>query len=235
MIREAVILAGGLGTRLRDAIGDIPKPMAPVRGKPFLEYQMKYLAGWGIRRVVLSVGYKREMIRHHFGSSFLSMELAYAEEHEPLGTGGGLRNAFQQVNEPLVIILNGDTFFNVNLSRLLDFHRKCEADASVVLRYVEDASRYGLVRFDDEYRITGFSEKQTVPEEGYINGGMYLMKPNLITRAQLPDKFSLECDFFTPFCNRYRFYAMRCYSFFLDIGVPEDYRKAQDEFASLTF
>lgn len=235
MTREAIILAGGLGTRLRDLTGDIPKSMATINGRPFLEYLLDYLDRWGLRRVILSVGYHKELIIEHFGNQYKSMELAYAVEDEPLGTGGAIINALRHVQGFSTFIINGDTYFDVNLQRLDDFRRIKEADLVLGMRFEIDPARFGVLEFDNNNRITHFYEKSEGIEEGYINGGTYVLRKDYLLRFGLPEKFSFEKDFLQKYYTTEEFYGMRCFSYFRDIGVPGDFQKAQDEFKKLLF
>lgn len=230
MINEAIILAGGRGTRLKGVVNDLPKSMAPVNGRPFLEYQLDYLDKWGIKNLVISVGYKKELIKEHFGAQYKSIEIVYADEDEPLGTGGGVRNAFQHIEGIAAFIFNGDTYFDINLQRLHDFRRIKEAEVSIILRFENDVGRYGRVEFDEEHRITNFEEKSGNAAEGYINGGVYLMSKPYFMGFDLPEAFSLERDFLQKYCKTEYFFGLRCFSYFRDIGIPEDYQKAQNEF-----
>lgn len=235
MIKEAIVLAGGLGTRLREVVTDVPKSMAKVNGRPFLEYQLSYLASWGVKHVVLSVGYKSELIIEHFGRQFNGVDIDYAVEEELLGTGGGVMKAFSFIKGYNAFVLNGDTFFEVNLSRLSDYQRIKECDTCIVLRFVDDISRYGSVKMDEEYRIVDFTEKGVETGEGYINGGVYLLNKDDFTGRSFPLKFSIEKDYFEKYYLQELFFGLRCFSFFRDIGVPEDYYAAQDEFKLLQY
>ena len=235
MTSEAIILAGGSGTRLKEVIADIPKSMAPINGRPFLEYQLDLLDRWGITKVILSVGYQKEIIEQHFGSKYREVELIYAEEEEPLGTGGAILNSLQHVKGYSVFIMNGDTYFDVNMHRLDDFRRIKECDLCLAMRFEINPSRFGLLEFDNNNRITRFYEKSEGPEEGYINGGLYVIRKDYLLRFGLPEKFSFEKDFLQKYYQTEEFYGMRCFSYFRDIGIPEDYQKANDEFKRLIF
>lgn len=235
MIKEAIILAGGPGTRLRDVVSDVPKSMAKINGRPFLEYQLSYLAGWGVQHVVLSVGYMREVIMKHFGEEFNGIKIDYAVEEEPLGTGGGVLKSFSYINGYNAFVLNGDTFFEVNLSRFSDYRRIKECDTCIVLRFVDDVSRYGRIKTDEDNRITDFAEKGNETGEGYINGGVYLLNKDDFTGHSFAGKFSLEKDYFEKYCSEEMIYGLRCFSYFRDIGLPEDYYAAQNEFKLLQY
>ena len=235
MTGEAIILAGGLGTRLREVVSDGPKSMAPINGRPFLEYQLDLLDRWGLKKVILSVGFQNEIIRNHFGEEYKSLKLVYAVEDEPLGTGGAILNALKYVEGYAVFIFNGDTYFDVNLQRLDDFRKIKEADFVLTMRFEIDPARFGILEFDNNNRITRFYEKTDGFDEGYINGGVYVVRKDYLLRFGLPEVFSFEKDFLQKYYQTEEFYGMRCFSYFRDIGIPEDYQKAIDEFKKLIF
>jgi len=235
MVKEAIILAGGLGTRLKSVVDDVPKSMALVLDRPFLEYQLKYLEDWGIKHVVLSVGYMREVIMKHFGNRFRNINISYAIEDKPLGTGGGVKKAFDLIKGNYTFILNGDTYFDVDLRKMVDFRRIRNTNVCISLKSMKDISRYGAVTIGSNGRIIGFIEKNESAGEGYINGGIYLIGKNYFHGFNFPDKFSLEKDFFQQHYHTERFCGLKCSSFFLDIGIPEDYKKARDEFRQFKF
>lgn len=234
MIKEAIILAGGFGTRLKGVIGDdIPKPMAPVSGRPFLEYLLTYLDKWGVERVVMATGYMHDVVSEHFGNRFKDIEIVYSVEDKPLGTGGAVKKAMEYVNGYSVYVLNGDTYFDVNLWKLENFHRAREADICITLRKVGDVSRYGAVKINLENRIEQFTEKGKETGMGFINGGTYIITRKTFLDLDLPDSFSLEKDYFEKYYEQQMMFGVRCFSFFLDIGIPEDYQEAQDAFEGL--
>ena len=235
MTGEAIILAGGKGTRLKEVLSDGPKSMAPINGRPFLEYLLDYLERWGLRRVILSVGFEKDKIIQYFGNQYKSLEIDYAIEEELLGTGGAIVNALHHVKGFSTFIFNGDTYFDVNLQRLDDFRRIKEADLCLAMRFEIDPARFGVLEFDNNNRITGFFEKTGEMEEGYINGGVYIVRRDYLLRFGLPEKFSFEKDFLQQYYQTEEIYGMRCFSYFRDIGVPEDYQKAIDEFKRLIF
>jgi D-glycero-alpha-D-manno-heptose 1-phosphate guanylyltransferase len=231
MEKEAIILAGGFGTRLRGVIKDLPKPMAPVNGRPFLTYILDYLIDYDYTKVVLSVGYLHEIIEEFFGTQYKSLEIDYAVETEPLGTGGGILFAMSKCETDNVLVINGDTMFKVDLNAFEQFHQDKERLLSIVLREVEDVSRYGSVVMDSDNRITLFAEKQLSAGRGYINGGIYLIHRDLFAKYPQPEKFSFERDLMTQFYTQEPFYAMPSDGYFIDIGIPEDYARAQVELA----
>jgi D-glycero-alpha-D-manno-heptose 1-phosphate guanylyltransferase len=233
MTGEAIILAGGMGTRLKDAVPDLPKALAPVNGHPFILYQLDLLDRWGFNKAVLAVGYKHARIIQQIGASYKSLSIEYSIEETPMGTGGAVLKALQHVNSYLAFILNGDTYFDVNLQRLYDFRQIKEADLCMTIHFENNCRRFGSVEFDNNNRVISFHEKGNGPDEGYINGGVYLARKDYLLHFGLPEKFSLEKDFFQQYYTTEEFYAMRCFSYFRDIGTPEDFKKAQDEFTTI--
>lgn len=229
--REAIILAGGMGTRLKSVIADLPKPMAPINEKPFLEYMLNYLKRYKIEHVVLSVGYKWKEIEGYFGKSFNGMQLSYAIEEEPLGTGGGIRLAMNSLKGNDCFILNGDTFFDVNLHDLAEFHYAHQADLCITVKRKRDFFRYGTVKLE-VCKVSAFEEKKPV-KSGLINGGVYITHKQVFDQFDLPDKFSFERDFMEKYLSDLKIFAMRCSEYFIDIGIPADYEKAGKDLPSL--
>jgi len=226
---EAIILAGGLGTRLRDVIKDIPKPMADISGRPFLSYVLDYASSQGVEKVLLSVGYKHEVIQAYFGTKHRGMGLEYVIEEEQLGTGGAIREALKQAQSEQVIVLNGDTFFAVDYQRLMQFHLGKNADLSMALKPMNGVDRYGTVIIGPDNRITGFREKK-FQKSGMINGGVYVVnKARMDALAGLGKTFSFESDFLQKQTGRLAAYALVCEDYFIDIGIRLDYKKAQAE------
>ena len=227
--KEAIILAGGFGTRLQGVVKDVPKPMAPVNGRPFLTYILDYLIEYQYNKVILSVGYLHEKIEAYFGNQYKSLEIDYAVETEPLGTGGGILFAMSKCVTDNVLVINGDTMFKVDLAEFEQFHAEKNALLSIVLREVEDVSRYGSVTIGNDNLIVLFAEKQVTFGRGYINGGVYLINRELFRKYPQPQKFSFEKDLMTRFYRQELFYAMPSDGYFIDIGIPEDYARAQQE------
>lgn len=225
----AIILAGGLGTRLRGAVPDLPKPMAPLNGRPFLEHQLDYWIAQGVDRFVLSVGYKHEVIQRHFGNAYRGARVDYAIEMQPLGTGGGLLLALEQLQDaPAALVLNGDTFFEVQLSALVAAHEKQRADITLSLFMVDSNSRYTGVETDREGRITALAAAPTHSRQ-LINGGVYVMQPSAIAAMPFAPgaKVSLETDMLTHALEHHmRIYGHTAAGRFIDIGIPEDYQRA---------
>jgi len=223
---QAIILAGGLGTRIRGTISDdIPKPMAPVNGKPFLEYVLQNLSQNKMKQVVLSVGYKHQSISNHFGSRFEGIDIHYSIENEPLGTGGAIRLALNTIpnDDESIFIFNGDTFFPIEIMKLQDFHEQSKSDVSIALKYLSNCSRYGSVDINEMGRITHFREKQN-QSPGFINGGVYIINKSILTKTDLPEKFSFE-KFLGERVNHLHLSGVSFDEHFRDIGIPEDYNK----------
>jgi len=228
---EAIILAGGLGTRLQDVVYDMPKPMAAINGKPFLSYLLNELSLQGIERVILSVGYKYKMIEAYFGHRYAGMELKYAVEPEPLGTGGGIKLAMNQVKGERVFLFNGDTLFKVPLSELESFHLNGSFALTLAVKELTDFDRYGRVEINDG-KIRAFHEKEKV-KQGFINGGVYLMEKDILLKESYPAKFSFEKDFLEKQIGQISCGAFPANGYFLDIGIPETYEQAQNDFRRL--
>jgi D-glycero-alpha-D-manno-heptose 1-phosphate guanylyltransferase len=226
---EAIVLAGGFGTRLAGRLAGIPKPMAPVAGRPFLEILLLQLRRAGCARVILSVGHLHQVIQNHFGAAFEGMRVDYAIEAAPLGTGGALRAALALAGEEAVLAMNGDTYQQMDYADLMRFHRAEGAAATMVLVHQADVARYGGVRVEQK-RVVAFEEKGRAGP-GWINAGAYVLDRNLEWPARLGEKFSMETDFFAPEVERLRPAAYEMRGYFLDIGVPEDLDRAQRELA----
>lgn len=227
---DTVVLAGGFGTRLRAVVADVPKPMAPVAGRPFLELLLAALARQGVRRVVLSVGYKAELIEGHFGPRFGPVELVYEVESKPLGTGGALRRSLARCRSESALVVNGDTYLDFDLAALQAAWARAPGPTIVGVE-VADTLRYGRLRIE-QGRVREFCEKG-MAGPGVINSGHYLLPTSLLAGCALADPFSFEADFLVPNIERLQVGAFVASGAFIDIGVPEDYRRAQTELAAL--
>ena len=227
---QAIILAGGLGTRLRGTIGETPKPLAPVRGRPFLEYLLEYWIGQGVTRFILSVGYRHEAITGHFGASFHGASIDYAVEDRPLGTGGGLLLACSSIAAPApFLVLNGDTYFEARLEALREFHAARRAEATLALFRSPQHGRYAGLKIGSTGEVLALG---TGEKGGLANGGVYLMERVLVDGPWQPSSsVSLEEDIL-PFAlhSGRRIFGLECAGRFLDIGVPEDYARAAELF-----
>ena len=226
---SAIILAGGLGTRLRDGVPNLPKPMAPVNGRPFLEYQLDYWIAQGVRHFILSVGYRSEAIVSHFGETYRGVSIEYVGETEPLGTGGGLLIAMEALpgNNPF-LLLNGDTFFEVSLNKLKAFHTARQADWTFLLFRTTEEDRYMGLDLDMDDRVVSLSSASSNGER-LANGGVYLISPNIVRRYGFPpgERISLEERIIPDIlANSEKVFGLECEGQFIDIGIPEDYRRA---------
>jgi D-glycero-alpha-D-manno-heptose 1-phosphate guanylyltransferase len=226
---ECIVLAGGLGTRLRNTIGDLPKCMAGVNGKPFLQYLLEYLQSQEITRVILSLGHKHEIITEWLRGRNFSFEIASVIENEPMGTGGGIQLALKAAREENVFVVNGDTMFEADLARQLGVHLSHKAETTLALKPMEQFSRYGAVIIDDQAAILSFEEKRHC-ETGLINGGVYLIDRRKFLERNLPLRFSFETDYLGQYVSEHKFFGFVSDSYFIDIGVPEDYQKVQADF-----
>ena len=222
---EAIILAGGLGTRLRSAVPDLPKVMATVGSRPFLEIVLERLAAGGVTKVILAVGYLRDMIKTHFGGKFESVDLLYSEEAEPLGTGGAIMKAFAMIQGENCLVLNGDTYFELDYHQMWQLHVEQHATITIALRHVENAGRYGLVEVKNG-KVQSFREKGT-SGAGYINAGVYVVSRHIFDYVKLPKRFSFETDYLARYVSSVVPLACPAQGNFIDIGVPESYAQAQ--------
>jgi D-glycero-alpha-D-manno-heptose 1-phosphate guanylyltransferase len=224
----AVILAGGLGTRLRSAVPDLPKPMAQVGDRPFLEYLMDYWIKQGVCNFVLSVGYKRDSIINYFGSSYKNMPVSYVVEGEPLGTGGGLVLAAQKLNEPF-LLLNGDTYFEASLADLKNSHIKNSSDWTIALFEANEGGRYGGITIDQSHKISALNTAKGEAGE-LANGGVYFIEPSSLDLEKFiaGKKYSLEDEVIKSLIeDGKKIVGIKQSGVFLDIGIPKDYFDAQ--------
>ena len=228
---SALILAGGLGTRLRPVVADRPKVLAEIHGRPFLSYLLDQLADAGVRYVVLCIGHLGEQVRAAFGDVYGPLRLAYSQESSPLGTAGAIRLALPLLRSDSVLIMNGDSFCEADLNAFWDFHCAKEANGSLLLTRVPDATRYGQVRVDDSGHILSFEEKGAHTGPGWINAGIYLLT-KLLIRTIPPDRaVSIEREVFPSWLGS-GLYGYMGGGRFLDIGTPESYALAEKFFAS---
>ena len=223
MIDTAIILAGGFGTRLRSVVSDVPKPMAPINGKPFLYYLFKFLEKNKIRQVVLSVGYKKEIIAKYFGPKFGSISILYSNENYPLGTGGAIQKASTILNKKKVFILNGDTFFNISLKSLEYTHNEKGSSLTMAVTKILNPNRYDFVHFSPESKITGFNN--TTSSNKYINGGIFIIEPDIFAKHKFPEIFSFEKDFLFKHHKAENFFVYKSNAYFIDIGIPDSYNQ----------
>lgn len=230
---DIIILAGGKGTRLRSVVADLPKPMAPVAGNPFLHYLLQFLQVKGARRIILATGYMHYTIESQFGNSFGDLELVYSVENEPLGTGGAIKKAIGLCQSEQVLVYNGDTLFLENPSSLVDFQRESNAAISIFLKPMVRPDRYGTVEMYENI-ITRFKEKDPNLSEGLINAGVYSFSSDLLSSI-LPAVFSFEQEVLEPYAKLKKISGYISDAYFIDIGIPEDYEKANQTFGNLVY
>ncbi len=229
---ECVVLAGGLGTRLQSVIGLYPKCMAPVNGKPFLHYIFSYLQTQGCTGIILSLGFKHEVITDWLQTELWPFAVDYVIEETPLGTGGGISLALTKATTDNVAVLNGDTMFRVDVREMFAHHIAKNAATTLALKPMQEFERYGVVRTNEEGCITAFEEKKYY-SEGLINGGVYIVNKAALAAKQLPEKYSFEKDYFEAFVHEGNMYGFISDAYFIDIGIPTDYEKAQEDFKTV--
>ncbi|HEF3563005.1 TPA: nucleotidyltransferase family protein [Campylobacter upsaliensis] len=216
---EAIILCGGLGTRLRAVVKDVPKPMAPVGGRVFLEFVFEYLKAQGVKSVILAVSYKYEVIQEYFKNEFLGIKIKYSIEKEPLGTGGAIKEALKLCEEEQIFVLNGDSLFEISLKNL----RLKGAKICLALKKMVDFERYGAVKVGESGEIAEFKEKSFC-KEGLINGGIYLLSKDIFEGFSFLGHFSFE-EFLSTNFKALKARAELFEDYFIDIGIPQDYEK----------
>lgn len=226
---DAIVLVGGSGTRLRSVVSDVPKPLAPVGGRPFLDILLHQLNGFGtVRNVVLAVGYKAEqIINRYLGSKTYRFSVVFSAEDEPLGTGGAIKNALPLTSSAQVLILNGDSYVEFDLAKLHEAHQAHNAVATIVVAKVDNINRYGSVQIDMQTtHILQFKEKGSVQGEGWINAGCYMMDRSLLDPLEPGKPTSLELEILPSLVSGGKVYAHTTTGAFIDIGTPESYAMA---------
>lgn len=217
---EAAILAGGLGTRLKSVINDVPKPMAPVREKPFLEYLLDYLNNNGFERVVLLIGYKADIIKNHFGDKYKNIDIIYSIETNRLGTGGAIKLALSKIISNEFFLLNGDTFFNIDIKSMSLLKN---SKITIALKKMYNFNRYGSIEIYKNGIIKKFTKKREM-KSGFINAGVSLVKKDIFDDHDLRKNFSFE-NFLEKNYNHLSISTILFENYFIDIGVPDDYNK----------
>lgn len=226
---KVLILAGGLGTRLRQTLGTLPKSLAPIGNRPFLEYLLEFISHQGFRDVIISLGYGSDAIRGYFGNrSPHGLKIAYCLEKELLGTAGAVKLSESLIESDDFFVINGDTYFEVDLKQMLSFHKRRNAFATMALAYKEDSGRYGNVIIGRDNEIVSFSEKAGEGKAGYINGGTYLFRKELFNYIPAHKVCSLEREIIPSLVGK-GLYGFVVEGHFIDIGIPEDYERAQRE------
>ena len=226
---QAIILAGGLGTRLRSAVPDLPKCMAPVAGKPFLYHVIHYLQQQGVDSFIFSLGYMHEIIEDWILKNYPLLNYQLSIEEEPLGTGGAIQLALQKATVKNILVLNGDTMFRINTSKLLSFHEQNNAACTLALKPMHNFDRYGVVEINKDGYVQSFKEKQFY-QSGLINGGVYGLNIPEFLALEFPAKFSFEKDYLERYYSTQRMMGLVQDEYFIDIGIPEDLQRATGEF-----
>lgn len=220
---DVIILTGGKGTRLRSKIKDIPKTMADVNGKPFLEWTLEWLSKFNVKNVILAVGYKKEYIKEYFGDKYQNIKIIHSEEDEPLGTGGAIKKALMRSSEKNVIAMNGDVFARVDLEKIFEQHVKSDSIMTIAIKEMYNFDRFGVVKFEND-RITKFEEKKYV-EKGFMNTGVYVINRNIFDNKINQDSFSIENDYLNKYVALDKISPFIYDGQFVDIGIPEDYER----------
>jgi len=231
-MKECIILAGGFGTRLQSVVKDVPKCMAEVAGKPFLSYILKYLQDQQFTHIILSLGYKSEVIIDWLGLNNYPFDISYVIENKPLGTGGAIKFAMTKAIGDSVFVINGDTYFAAELSPVEIFHQTKKADITIMLKPMVNFDRYGSVELEADDKITKFNEKK-ICKSGLINAGTYIINKNVFDKPELPEIFSFEKDILENKNLNLSVYGYINDSYFIDIGIPYDFEKANTDFLNL--
>ncbi len=226
---DCVILCGGLGTRLRDVIGEVPKVMAQVGGRPFLDLIIEYLKDQGAERIILCTGYKAEVVEEYYRGHDFGLTIDFSKEDEPLGTGGAIKNAREIILSDSFFVFNGDSFLPVDLRAFLDFHKKNEALASILVSQVGKISDFGSIEIDKAGRIISFQEKIEGADKKMVNAGIYCFDKSIFQHMPGDQKFMLENDLFPSLVGN-QFYGHYVDEEFIDIGTPERYQSVRKNF-----
>jgi D-glycero-alpha-D-manno-heptose 1-phosphate guanylyltransferase len=227
--KEAIILAGGFGTRLKDTIPDLPKCLAPVKGQPLLYYIITYLLDSGVDKIIFSLFYKSELVIKYLNDQFSFINYEFVIEESALGTGGALALALNKAKKDNVVVVNGDSIFKIDLDNLFQFHKEKNASFSIALKKMLDPMRYGTVNMNEAGKILIFNEKDEFIKEGIINGGIYIVNKNIFLQNLYLSTFSLETDYLMIETVNKNIFGKIFENYFIDIGVPADYLKANLE------
>jgi D-glycero-alpha-D-manno-heptose 1-phosphate guanylyltransferase len=234
MEREVIVLAGGFGKRLLEVVPDLPKCLAPINGIPFLDYLFKYLQKYGVGRFILSLGYKSDYIISYVNEFYSNMDVTFVIEDSPLGTGGAIKAALKEAKNRDVLVVNGDTFFNINLNVFYSEALSSQYPFAIALQRIEKNYRYGFVELDEKNEIIRFCEKHE-SNNVFINTGFYIINKEQVNFDTNKDVFSLEKDFFESDLRETKLYGIEFNNEFIDIGIPKDFNRAQTLFQQLNF
>jgi D-glycero-alpha-D-manno-heptose 1-phosphate guanylyltransferase len=227
-----IILAGGLGTRLQSAVPDLPKCMAPINGKPFLQYLLDYLIRQEVKRFIFSLGYLNEIVIDFLETHYPSLQKNYSVEPSALGTGGAIKLACSHTSAQNLVVVNGDTMFMVPVTKLLQEHELHQTGCTLSLKPMNSFSRYGAVETDENLEVVSFREKKYY-ESGLINGGVYALNTGYFMVNSPDGTFSFEKDFLQKQTHSGQLRAFITDSYFIDIGIPEDYQQAAKDFRNI--
>lgn len=227
-MKELIILAGGLGTRLRSTVKDLPKSMAPVSGRPFIDYVIQHFLKEGIQRFIFALGFEASPIQDYLQQNYPQLDIVFSIESEPLGTGGAIKLACKQVKASQVAVTNGDTLFKINLSTVWELHHAKGADCTLSLKPMDNFDRFGVVELTQDGQIKAFKEKMHF-DAGLINGGCYVLDVARFLNKMAATKFSFEKDYLENHVETGKLYGQAQDVYFIDMGVPEDYLRAQQE------
>lgn len=231
-MRECLILAGGLGTRLAHLIPDLPKTLAPIQNKPFLYYLVQQLQEQGVERIIFSLGHRSTQIIDYVQSEFKDLKASFVVEQKALGTGGAIMNSIKEIESDNFFLVNADTFYNISFDQLEKYHLNKNAGITVSVKPIQKPSRYGTVISDLQGRILEFKEKSDI-EYGLINGGIYCINKYYFQSKTWEPVFSLEKDVLEKYVSQDQMYSLVQDQYFIDIGVPEDYLKSQNEIPNI--
>lgn len=228
---DALILCGGEGKRLRPILRNKPKAMVDINGRPFLDILIDYLQRYGIKRIILGVGYKRDMIKSYYSNRNNKVSIEFSQEHKPLGTGGAVRNSQHLIKSNPFLAMNGDSFCDINIPEFLSFHKTKNALATVALVKTKDTQGYGIIGMDSSHRICYFSEKSKIKKGGFVNTGIYIFNQKIFSYMSNRAAFSLEYDFFPHLIGK-RFYGYVAHKKLIDIGTSDRLKTAERIFAN---
>ena len=231
-ITEAIVLAGGLGTRLQSVVADLPKSLAPIAGRPFLAYLLDYCRLQGIKKFILALGYKTEQIEEFVSSYLPADSFIFSVEDEPLGTGGAIYKACRSVSGEHAIVLNADTYFGVSFFDLAALHENLKDSCTLALKPMKSFDRYGAVEINEDNRVIGFSEKK-FHTKGLINGGVYALSVASFLNRSFPSSFSFEKEYLQASFTEENIGGLISDTYFIDIGIPEDFNRAQTELMAM--
>ncbi len=223
---DVLILCGGKGERLKDVLKDRPKPMADIKGRPFLDILIDYVASYGLRRFILCVGYKGEIISRYYNNVHKPLNILISQEAKPLGTAGAIKNAEAMVKSSPFLVMNGDSLCKLDLYEFINFHKDKKASSSMALVKAKGPSDYGVVSVDNSKQIVSYDEKAKAERDDFINAGFYLFEKSIFSLIEPGEKLSLEYDIF-PKIIKGRFYGYITKGRLLDIGTPDRYAKAK--------